>query len=101
MEFEECGGHLAKHIFGSDDLHWRMFSQQRYILERLWVQSYPEYELMHDLETTGTIEMGNTVTFLFHKVNELSKKASEEETPHDLEIDIGIIEIETVFTSHL
>jgi hypothetical protein len=101
MEFEGCGGHLAKHLFGSDDLHWRIFSQQRYILERHWGQSYPDNEVMHHLETTAVMEMGHRITCLFHKVNELSKKVSDQARPRDPEIDRGIIEIETVLTSHL
>lgn len=95
--FEECGGHLAKYLLGRDDLYWRIFSQQRYILERHWGQSYPEYEAMCDLETTAAIELGNRVGLLFHKLNELSRMDSEEAKPLDLEIEKGIRELETVF----
>ncbi|KAL2826995.1 hypothetical protein BDW59DRAFT_160575 [Aspergillus cavernicola] len=100
--FEGCGGHLAKHLFGNDDLYRTIFSKQQYILERYWGQSYPEHEVMHDLETTAAIELGNKVGLLFHKVNELSKEVSEEATsPRDLDIEKGIIEIETQYSSIL
>ncbi|KAJ5921221.1 hypothetical protein N7466_009547 [Penicillium verhagenii] len=96
MGFEGCGGHFANHLFGSDNLYWQIFLQQRYILERHWGQVYPEKEVMHDLQTTAVIDMGNKVGFLFHRLNELSKKTPEQATPHDPDIERGIVETETV-----
>jgi hypothetical protein len=98
MAFEGCGGHLARHVFGNADLYWQIFSQQRYILERHWGQSYPEYEAMHDLETTAAMELGSKVGLLFHKVNELSQMVSEEAEPLVLDIETGILEIERVLS---
>ncbi|KAL4864813.1 hypothetical protein BDV12DRAFT_205514 [Aspergillus spectabilis] len=99
--FEECGGHLTKHLFSSQGLYWRIFSQQRYILERYWGQSYPEFEVMHDLETTAAIELGHKVGLLIYKVNELSKKALEGAKACDLDIEKEVIETETQYSSIL
>ncbi|KAL3457757.1 hypothetical protein BJX64DRAFT_280354 [Aspergillus heterothallicus] len=101
MGFEECGGHFAKYLLSSEDIYWRIYSQQRYILERFWGQSYPEHEVMHDLETAAGIELGHKVGILVHKVNELSKNASEEAQPRDRDIERGIAETETQYSSIL
>ncbi|KAJ5381675.1 uncharacterized protein N7496_004103 [Penicillium cataractarum] len=97
MGFEGCGGHLANHLFGSEDLHLRIFSQQRYILEQYWGESYPEYEAMHDIQVTPVIEFGNKVGMIFQRVNRLSNGASEEVMPRDLDIEGRISQTETVY----
>jgi hypothetical protein len=97
MGFEGCGGHVADHLFGSDDLHLRIFSQQRYILEQYWGESYPKYETMHDIQVTTVIELGNKVGMIFQKLNTLSKKASEEVLPRDLDIEDRILQTEMVW----
>lgn len=97
MGFQGCGGHLAKHLYLNLDKYWRIFSLQRYILERYWGPSYPEYEVVHDLETTTAMEMVYKVGRLFHRVNELSEKSHQEAAAGDLDLGRRIAEIETVF----
>lgn len=96
MEFEGCGGHVASQIFGNEHLHWRIFSQQRYILEQHWGESYPEHETMHDIQHTTVIELGSKVGLLFQKVNKISKRASEETIPRDLDVERSISQTEMV-----
>jgi hypothetical protein len=100
MGFEECGGHLASRLFNNEDVYWRIYSQQRYILERFWGQEYPDNEVMHDVETAGAMELGHRVGLLVHKVNELSKDASDELKPRAFDVEKAIVETETVFSIH-
>lgn len=97
MGFEGCGGHVAIHLFGSEDLHLRIFSQQRYILEQYWGESYPEYEAIHVIRVTTVIEFGNKVGMIFQKVNRLSNRASEEVIPRDLDVEDRILQTETEY----
>jgi hypothetical protein len=96
MGFEQCGGHLANRLFGNEDIYWRLYSQQRYILERYWGQDYPEYEVLHDVETAAAMELGHRVGLLVHKVNDLSKGVSENPIPRDFGIEQGIVDTKTV-----
>jgi hypothetical protein len=96
MGFEQCGGHLANRLFSHEGMYWRLYSQQRYILERYWGQDYPECEVMHDVETAAAMELGHRVGLLVHKVNELSKDASDQAKPRDFEIEKGICDTQTV-----
>ncbi|KAL3495032.1 hypothetical protein BJX62DRAFT_222816 [Aspergillus germanicus] len=100
MGFEQCGGHLASRLFDNEDTYRRLYSQQRYVLERYWGQEYPEHEVMHDIETAAAMELGHKVGILVHKVNELSKDASNEPTPRDFDLEKAIMETETVLSSH-
>ncbi|KAL3443955.1 hypothetical protein BJX65DRAFT_311433 [Aspergillus insuetus] len=99
MGFEQCGGHLAHRLSTNEGMYWRLYSQQRYILERYWGQEYPEHEVMHDVETAAAMELGHKVGLLVHRVNGLSKDVSEEAKPRDFDIEKGIVETEREYSS--
>jgi hypothetical protein len=96
MAFEGCGGQLSKHVYANKQMYWGMFSQQRFVLERYWGASYPEYEMLHDLETTAAMEMGYKVAHIFHLVNELSENSPQDALAGDPEIERQIADIEAV-----
>jgi ABC-type methionine transport system ATPase subunit len=52
---------------------------------------------MHDIQVTTVIELGNKVGMIFQKLNTLSKKASEEVLPRDLDIEDRILQTEMVW----
>ncbi|KAJ0414040.1 hypothetical protein BJY00DRAFT_321408 [Aspergillus carlsbadensis] len=99
MGFEQCGGHLAKRLFSNEYVYWRIYSHQRYILERYWGEEYPEYEVVHDVETAAAMELGHKVGLLVHRINEVSRDVSEGADRRDFEIEKGIVEIETEYSS--
>ncbi|KAL4862779.1 hypothetical protein BDV12DRAFT_190165 [Aspergillus spectabilis] len=101
MAFEGCGGHLASHLYTDREVYWRIFSRQRFILERYWGISYPEYELQHDLESAGAIEMGYKLQHIFHQLNELSEKSGREAILRDSSIERLISEIKMEYSAVL
>jgi hypothetical protein len=93
-----CGGHLATYLCSDEDVFWRIFISQRYILERFWGTSYPDHEILHDLETTAVMELHYKTLKLIQRMNELNRKP-DEVMARDSDIERKMAEVERVLHS--
>ncbi|KAL2794034.1 hypothetical protein BJX66DRAFT_338314 [Aspergillus keveii] len=95
--FEGCGGHISRYLASEEHLYWSIFALQEDFLEQFWGASYPERELVQDVEVSSIVRAGHKVLLLIQEVHDLSYGLSTRVNCVDLKSKI--IQLDTTYSS--